>query len=108
MKPTRRFRSWQRLVTFLSVVAVLLGSGPREFALALRGGVVGLAPAPLPELRAAPPLPPLVPVEVGEAPGPLDRVSFSALRAGGAGLRARAEFRPRVFALGGSRLLDGG
>lgn len=108
MKTALPARTWQRLIALLSVLAVVLGGAPRELVSRAVGSVVGMAPASLPELRAALPHPPLVPQEPGESPATLPWAAPTVVRVAGVAVRARLGYRPDAFALGGARQLEGG
>ena len=67
MKTTGQHLLWQRALALLSVLAVVFGVVPHD-PTGTRGTTPVLGPSPLPEMRAAVFLPPVVPLDVGEAP----------------------------------------
>lgn len=97
----------QRILALLSVLAVVVGLTPHEGS-GRRANTQSLAPAPLPELRAFTPLPPLTPHEFAEPPA--QAVQALANETRGDTLRPvrKAEHAPQPREQSGIRQLEGG
>ena len=97
---------WQRILALISVLAVILGSAPHEPG--NRNSQSSLAPTPLPELRAAHTLPPLVPAETSEPPLPLPGVVSAVPVPCTGAVRAADEHAPSPRVQSGVRQLSDG